>query len=122
MPVKPPMSSRPPASPRRPREHHALYGRARWRRFRLLVLQRSPLCVRCHRAGYIVAATDVHHLTPLRDDISRAFDFGNVETLCHECHSRETAVESSKGPQITATGEVSQRGPVSRVIYRAGAQ
>ncbi len=60
-----------------------------WRRVRRMVLNEQPLCVECQRNGRVTIATDVHHVTPLRDGGENAAD--NLEPLCHSCHSRVTA-------------------------------
>ena len=39
--------------------------------------------------GIAKPATDVDHITPLADN-GEPFDFGNLRSLCHECHSRVT--------------------------------
>ena len=65
------------------------YG-ARWRRLRLLVLHRAPLCRECGRA-----ATDVDHILPRR--MGGTDDMANLQPLCHSCHSRKTARETTPG-------------------------
>jgi 5-methylcytosine-specific restriction enzyme A len=64
------------------------YG-ARWQRLRGMVLRGSPLCAECARQGIVTPATDVHHLVKRRDGGPDAE--GNLEALCHACHSRITA-------------------------------
>ena len=59
----------------------------RWRRVRLRVLAEEPLCRRCAAAGRVKPAMDVHH----RDGNVLNLSRDNLEPLCHECHSRETA-------------------------------
>jgi 5-methylcytosine-specific restriction endonuclease McrA len=70
-----------------------------WRRLRAQHLARHPLCVECEKQGIINAGTadkpnHVDHIVrhngigcPLRLDPS------NLQTLCHSCHSRKTAME-----------------------------
>lgn len=73
------------------------YG-ARWRRLRLLFLARNPLCVDpfgIHTAIHqVVAATDVDHIQPIERGGSHAW--GNLQALCHSCHSRKTAVTDGR--------------------------
>lgn len=85
---------RPPASDSRPSAARRGYGR-RWRQLRRMVLARHPLCADPfgdHAATrQVVAATDVHHIIARRDggrDLAR-----NLQSLCHSCHSRVTAME-----------------------------
>lgn len=61
----------------------------RWQRLRLAFLNEHPLCADCLARGYVVPATDVHHLVPRRDGGSDADS--NLAALCHACHSRITA-------------------------------
>lgn len=71
------------------------YG-ARWRRLRLLVLRAHPLCADPYgdHDGRAVAATDVDHILARRsggDD-----SLGNLQALCHSCHSKKTAMEDGR--------------------------
>lgn len=54
-----------------------------WRRLRLLILAGEPLCRQCGRA-----ATDVDHIVPRRD--GGPDSAGNLQALCHRCHSSKT--------------------------------
>ena len=80
------------------------YG-ARWRRLRKLILNRDPLCramvpapntpteleltLPCNKPS-----TDVDHIVPKRD--GGRDDPANLQGLCHECHSRKTALEDGR--------------------------
>ncbi len=80
------------------------YG-AVWRRLRRLVLNRDPICVamlpdfntpaslglniQCTKP-----ATDVDHIIPKRD--GGRDTMGNLQGLCHECHSSKTAREDGR--------------------------
>lgn len=61
----------------------------RWQRLRLAFLNEHPVCAHCLASGFVVPATDVHHLVPRRDGGSDADS--NLQALCHACHSRVTA-------------------------------
>lgn len=65
------------------------YG-ANWRRLRLLVLNREPLCRRCERP-----ATDVDHILPRSS--GGTDDPSNLQALCHACHSSKTSTEDGGG-------------------------
>ena len=67
------------------------YG-ARWRRLRAEVLREEPLCRECRKAGRIVPATDVDHIVARAD--GGTDDRGNLQPLCHACHSRKTVCEN----------------------------
>ncbi|MBB4126231.1 5-methylcytosine-specific restriction protein A [Xanthomonas translucens] len=62
----------------------------RWRRIRAAHLAVEPLCRLCAARGLVVAATDVDHVDG--DDSNN--DPGNLQSLCHPCHSRKTAREN----------------------------
>jgi 5-methylcytosine-specific restriction protein A len=86
----------PTAGPRRASAHARGYTRA-WQRFRLRVLADvgrvdfpcgGPLCCECGDE-----ATDVDHVRPHKGDAGLMYANENVQSLCHECHSRKTARE-----------------------------
>jgi 5-methylcytosine-specific restriction protein A len=57
-----------------------------WQRKRNWYIKHHPLCVKCGRI-----ATDVDHIIPrVRGGTD---DEDNLQSLCHACHSRKTAVE-----------------------------
>ncbi|MGO9059008.1 MAG: HNH endonuclease signature motif containing protein [Candidatus Binataceae bacterium] len=65
-----------------------------WERFRKLVLSRRPLCESfCAKEGRTVAATELHHIIPLRSGGER-LSGENVLPICGPCHRRITARES----------------------------
>lgn len=79
---------------------------SRWSRIRLLVLGAEPWCRRCWDAGRSTEAVDVHHRLAVRDggqhyqgdlvEVATALGAvcrwdGNLEPLCHRCHSSATA-------------------------------
>lgn len=69
---------------------------ARWRRIRLMHLRQHPLCANPDQLpAHIVPATDVDHIVPLADGGSSAPE--NLQSLCHSCHSRKTAVAQGRG-------------------------
>ena len=54
-----------------------------WRRLRRYVLDREPLCRRCHSEGRITAANTVDHI----NGDSYNNDYSNLQPLCAKCHS-----------------------------------
>ncbi|RMG98277.1 MAG: HNH endonuclease [Chloroflexi bacterium] len=56
-----------------------------WRKIRDDFLERHPICVVC---GDV--ATDVDHIIPRRQ--GGTDDDSNLQSLCHSCHSRKTAL------------------------------
>lgn len=65
------------------------YG-ARWRKLRLLVLARDPICRACQRAP----STDVDHITPKRRGGLDTLE--NLQGLCGSCHARKTALSDGR--------------------------
>lgn len=63
------------------------YGR-RWRKLRLMVLARDPVC---KHPGCNELATDVDHIVPKALGGTDAMD--NLQGLCHAHHSAKTATE-----------------------------
>lgn len=90
MPTKPkqhkPQGDGKRQSDNRPSAGRRGYGR-RWRKLRLMVLRRDPICVRCKCR----ASTHADHIAPK----SRGGDdsFENLQGLCETCHNRKTVVE-----------------------------
>ena len=64
----------------------------RWVRLRKARLAADPLCVMCKSNGILRLATEVHHITPVEDALTRQdrerlmFDYHNLMPLCHQCH------------------------------------
>lgn len=65
----------------------------RWRKLRARFLADHPLCAECLKTGRAVPATDVDHIVPHRGNPDLMWDEGNLQALCHSCHSRKTASE-----------------------------
>jgi len=70
---------------------------ARWRKLRDMFLARHPLCADLfgyHQRDKVTElATDVDHVLPKRAGGADSYD--NLQALCHRCHSRKTALQSS---------------------------
>lgn len=60
-------------------------------------LLREPFCRECAKFGLRIPATDVDHIVPHRGDWSLFVDSDNLQSLCHSCHSRKTALEVLTG-------------------------
>ncbi len=69
-----------------------VYHSARWRRLRLIVLARDPLCRDCGDA----AAVDADHIIPI-DHGGDAWELSNLQGLCRGCHNRKTQRENRRG-------------------------
>lgn len=56
-------------------------------------LLREPFCRECARLGLRTPATDVDHIRDHKGDWALFTDRGNLQSLCHSCHSRKTMGE-----------------------------
>lgn len=56
-------------------------------------LLREPLCRACAQRGLRTPATDVDHIRDHKGDWALFTDRGNLQSLCHSCHSRKTMAE-----------------------------
>ncbi len=63
-----------------------------WQRLRADVLAGEPLCRMCKAFNVITPATDVDHISGDPSDNSP----GNLQPLCHSCHSLKTARDHGK--------------------------
>ena len=70
-----------------------MYGTDVWKRLREDQLLQEPFCRECARRGVRRYATDVDHIRDHKGDWALFTDPGNLESLCHSCHSRKTARE-----------------------------
>lgn len=75
------------------------YG-ANWRKLRLMTLAREPLCRMCMANGRTEPATQVDHITPLRQGGTNIAE--NLQALCARCHMRKTARETQ--PKLGGIG------------------
>ena len=73
-----------------------LYSRWPWRQFRTYIRSSRILCERCKAEGKVVEGIHVHHKVDPRKRPDLTYDEGNVELLCHSCHSRLHAEEKAK--------------------------
>lgn len=77
---------------------HGLYYKSKWKELRTVQLLREPFCRTCAAAGRRTPAEDVDHIIPHRGDMQLFTDPGNLQSLCHSCHSKKTAAEAADGP------------------------
>ncbi len=79
------------------REHKAFYDSSTWRKFRLELLRREPLCRVCRAAGCVTLAEMVDHIVPIRLGGDR-LSWANVQPLCARCHQVKRG-EEAHGPR-----------------------
>lgn len=69
------------------------YGRE-WKRIRDRYIKSHPLCNECLKNNLFIAATEVHHILPLRRGGTN--DFNNLMSLCKPCHSSISARDGDR--------------------------
>lgn len=85
--------------------------RSVWQRDQRERLQRiDPKCRRCRHEGGV----HIHHLVPVYEDPSRAFDETNITLLCDVCHNEEHRTQGWQGGTYLY-GTLSE---VTEVVYR----
>lgn len=76
---------------------HWMYSTAVWTQdLRPGQLLREPFCRECAKRGLRTRATDVDHIVDHKGDWGLFTDRGNLESLCHSCHSRKTLRENGQ--------------------------
>lgn len=74
------------------KDYTRLIHTSRWLYLRRDKLNAHPLCERCEENGRVTAATEVHHIIPVENGLTRQekerlmFDPTNLRALCHDCH------------------------------------
>lgn len=67
---------------------------SRWKKLRLSKLIDQPLCEECMKSGKTTCACEVHHIIPVESSKNASmmeslmFNYSNLMSLCHTCHSR----------------------------------
>lgn len=70
-----------------------LYKTTRWKQLRATQLLMQPFCADCAKRGERVRASDVDHIKDHKGNKALFYDAGNLQSLCHSCHSRKTLTE-----------------------------
>jgi 5-methylcytosine-specific restriction protein A len=52
-----------------------------------MYLREHPLCEMCERKGWVVPATMVHHVKPIKQG-GAVLDMENLMALCRRCHDK----------------------------------
>ncbi len=73
-------------------QDHAIYNSDRWRRLRLIQLNKEPLCEIHKERNEIVGATVVDHKIAIQDG-GEAWNEDNLQSLCGPCHNRKSGKE-----------------------------
>jgi 5-methylcytosine-specific restriction enzyme A len=67
------------------------YGHT-WRKLRLMVMRRYPLCANPFRLGCVAASRHADHIIPKQAGGTDSLE-DNLQGLCNSCHSRKTLLE-----------------------------
>ena len=70
----------------------SFYNSPAWQKCRKAFRAANPLCKSCEALGRVTAAEVVDHIVERRDGGSD-LDWNNLQSLCHTCHNRKTAIE-----------------------------
>ena len=62
------------------------YGLTRWQNRRAAQLRAHPICQLCEARGIITPAIVVDHCDPHHGN-HRKFEFGDLQSLCVDCHN-----------------------------------
>ncbi|MCD5030340.1 MULTISPECIES: HNH endonuclease signature motif containing protein [Enterococcus] len=77
-------------------KYFAFYKSRAWEKMSYIYRLNNPCCEQCLKAGVIHKADVVDHIVEIRDDYSRRLDEKNLQSLCHACHNKKTAIEKKK--------------------------
>lgn len=108
--------------------YYKMINTGRWQRMRRQVLMAHPVCQRCEAEGFVTAATEVHHITPVESVQTRSeqeqlmFSIGNLCALCHRCHVQTHIELGSKGKQQNKTRTENEVKSFARRYYASQEQ
>ena len=75
--------------------YQSVYQSKRWKRLRAEKFKNNPVCELCERKGITKQTEEIHHIKPFEvgaspDELEAlAYDYGNLISLCTECHHKE---------------------------------
>ena len=74
-------------------DRQRFYHSKKWKAVRELKLDKDTLCEDCLKKGKLTSGYHVHHIESLETSPHKCLRLDNLQTLCHECHSKYTAEE-----------------------------
>lgn len=89
------------------KDYMELINTSAWLHLRRDKLSRNPLCEDCQAKGNIRPATEVHHVVPVENGLTREekrrlmFDPHNLRSLCHPCHVKAHEAMGRSGKAAT---------------------
>ena len=66
------------------------YNSRTWRKLRLMILQRDPLCKICDQFGRIESSVVCDHILPINKGGAK-YNPDNLQGLCTRCHNAKSA-------------------------------
>lgn len=72
------------------RSNAAFYNGRTWRKLRLMILNRDPVCKMCEERGNVSSSTVVDHIQPINKGGAK-LNPDNLQGLCFSCHSKKSA-------------------------------
>lgn len=71
-----------------------------WEKLRTSIIQTKPLCRICLANGFVVSATEVDHIIPIKVKPNLRLVKSNLQSLCHSCHMQKTEEDKKKYKQV----------------------
>ena len=72
------------------RSNANFYNSRQWRKLRLMILQRDPICKECEKKNIFVSSIVVDHILPINKGGAK-YNADNLQGLCTTCHNRKSA-------------------------------
>lgn len=69
-----------------------IYSTYKWKKLRKQYATANPLCEHCLRFDILEPVAVVDHIKEISDG-GEPYEWDNLQSLCHGCHSRKTASE-----------------------------
>lgn len=105
------------------KDYQQLIHTERWLKLRRDKLTAQPLCERCQQEDRITPATEVHHVVPVEDGLTRAakvwlmYDPHNLRALCHDCHVKTHTELGRCGKEATKRRNAAQLAAVKKKFF-----
>src|SRR5699024_6920722 len=82
---------------REDKQYRDIYHSTRWRKLRKQILLRDDyMCQYFLNKGLYKQADVVDHIIEVKDEITKAYEPENMQSLCHDCHNKKTIEEKRR--------------------------
>lgn len=86
---------------RRDKKADAFYKSKEWQLLREQAMTRDlGLCQHCYKNKKITIATEVDHIVPIKVEWEYRLELGNLQSLCHRCHTIKTIDDKKKYKEL----------------------